>query len=151
MGEAHKPASNAQPSKSVNSTRPDAKAVAQAAVNIVIVEDQSILALELESVLISSGYNEVRIFSDADSCQASIVDDDTISPELAILDINLGSTTSYDLAENLFEQGVQIVFLSGYDEKFGRPELLQSAPRLQKPVDTNELLHLLSQLGIKKS
>ena len=122
----------------------------QTFVNIVVVEDNSILALELESTLISNGYSGVRIFGDAASCEESIQDDESISPELAILDINLGSTTSYAFAEKLSEQGIQIIFVSGNDENFTMPETLRSAPRLRKPVDTNDLLHLLSQLGIKQ-
>ena len=123
---------------------------ANANANIVVVEDQSVLALELESLLMSHGYNGVRIFSDADSCQASVLADESISPSLAILDVNLGGTTSYDLAERLLASGVQIIFVSGYDDKFNMPESLRSAPRLRKPVDTDDLLQILSDLGIKK-
>ena len=105
-------------------------------VNIVVVEDKSILALEMESLLTSNGYPGVQIFNDADSCQAAVLDNRSISPELAILDINLGSTTSYDLAEKLKAQGVQIIFVSGHQEPRNMPESLSSAPRLKKPLDT---------------
>ena len=116
---------------------------------IVIVEDHSVLALELESLLVSNGYSKVQIFNDAASCQASILDDKSHYPDLAILDINLGGTTSYDLAVQLSARGVQIVFVSGYDEHHSMPESLRSAPRLRKPLDTNDLLQLLSQIEIK--
>ena len=108
------------------------------------------MALELESLLTSNGYNGVRIFNDADSCQAAVFDNESISPELAILDINLGCTTSYALAERLSARGVQIIFVSGNDEHVDMPESLRSAPRLRKPLETTDLLHLLSQNGIKK-
>ena len=115
-----------------------------------IVEDKSVLALELESLLESNGYSGVRIFNDAASCQASMLDDESLYPDLAILDINLGGTTSYDLAERLSARGVQIIFVSGYDEHHSMPESLRSAPSLRKPLDTNDLLQLLSQIGIKR-
>ena len=147
MGEVSKSAPASRQSKSVKTDFPPAS---QRSVNIVIVEDNSVLALELESTLMSNGYNGVRIFGDAVSCQAAILHDDSISPELAILDINLGTTTSYDLAQELVDRGIQVVFISGHDENFNMPESLSSAPRMRKPVDTNDLLKLLSHLGIKK-
>ena len=146
MGEPSKSASSSSPSKVVGNSvaRP-----AEASVNIVVVEDNSVLALELESTLMTNGFSGVRIVNDAASCEALVLDE-SISPELAILDINLGSTTSYDVAQKLSERGVQIVFISGYDDTFSMPDSLQSAPRLRKPVDTHDLLHLLSELGIKQ-
>ena len=148
LGETGKSAGDTPRSKPGSTKPPEAP---QTSVKIVIVEDNSILALELESTLAANGYSGLRIFNDADSCQTSIFDDESISPELAILDINLGSTTSYDLGEKLLERGIQIVFISGYDENFSMPESLRSAPRLRKPVDSNDLLQILSQLGIDKS
>ena len=147
MGEVSKLAKSAPQPKS-NGT--ELQTASQPVVNIVVVEDKSILALELESTLISNGYNGIQIFNDADSCRVSIFDDESTSPELAILDINLGDTTSYTLATKLIERGIKIVFVSGYDEQFDMPESLRSVPRLPKPVDTNDLLQLISLLGIKK-
>ena len=157
MGEVKADASVADESSMLTSNDSQPKPVrdklqqsSQPDVSIVVVEDKSLLALEMESILLSNGYSGVQIFSDADSCQTSILDDETCSPDLAILDINLGDSTSYDLAERLSARGVQIIFVSGYDDQTSMPESLRSAPRLRKPVDTKGLLQLLSQLGIEK-
>ena len=114
---------------------------------IIVVEDDTLLAIELESLLISAGYNEVLIFNGTDSCWSSIFAESNRLPDIAVLDINLGITTSFSLGKKLKENGVSLIMASGYDEAIKIPDFLADVPRLRKPIDSQELLQLIAAAG----
>ena len=59
-------------------------------------------------------------------------------PELAIVDINLKQETSYGLIDELHEQGVQIIVISGYAAPSVSTDNV--AATLQKPFSGSELI-----------
>lgn len=54
-------------------------------------------------------------------------------PTVAMLDINLGDSTSYLVADKLSEQGIPYLFASGYGEQAQLPERHKDSLVLQKP------------------
>ena len=111
--------------------------VAMDSKTILLVEDNMVLAMELESMLRQMGCPEVHAagtLSDADDMVASTDFD------LAILDMNLSGETSFGLAERLAGRGVPVIFISGYGTAFPVPESMRHARRLAKPVDRNRLI-----------
>jgi DNA-binding NtrC family response regulator len=59
-------------------------------------------------------------------------------PKLAIVDVNLNQETSHDLIDELHEQGILVIVISGY----GAPTVSQGsmAAFLQKPFRETELI-----------
>ena len=110
---------------------------------IIVVEDNTLLALEMESLLVSAGYNKVMLFNSIASCRNKIFEEPSQLPDIAILDINLGEMTSFSLGEELKEKGVSLIIASGYDEGLEIPDSLAEVPRLRKPIDDHKLLQLL--------
>ena len=113
-------------------------------VKIIVVEDNTVLAVELESLLVSYGYHNVTLFNGVESCQNTCLGEAGELPDIGIFDINLSGTTSFALAEQLSEKGVSLIFASGYDVGVETPASLVHVPRLRKPIDNQELLLLLS-------
>jgi DNA-binding response OmpR family regulator len=60
-------------------------------------------------------------------------------PDCALLDINLKGQMVFELAEELVERGVPLVFTTGYDASF-LPIHLRVMPCLRKPIDARELV-----------
>lgn len=109
----------------------------------VVVEDNMVLAMELEQQLLNIGFGSVRAFADQQSC---LQDDQTYDANIAILDINLGDTTSYELADKLVASGVPLLFASGYRNHHKIPEGLAAIPRLTKPIDQKNLEEMVQGL-----
>jgi DNA-binding response OmpR family regulator len=63
----------------------------------------------------------------------------------AILDINLGSGPSFEIADRLRAHNVPLAFLTGYDRS-SIPEEYAEIPRAEKPVVEAKLLALLIKL-----
>src|SRR5258708_3544266 len=63
---------------------------------------------------------------------------DPLRPDFMLLDVNVGGEMSYQLADALVERGIRFLFVTGYNS----PSVLgkyKDHPRLEKPVDFNEL------------
>ena len=101
-----------------------------------IAEDNLILAMELEDILLSNGAESVDV-------AANLSDGKTIAMEseldFAILDVNLGSSTSFPIAEILAERGVPFGFATGYGEQLKLPKSLGERRCVAKPYDRDAI------------
>jgi len=78
---------------------------------VLIVEDSYLLALTLEDMLTDSGADVVGIAPSV-AIALKAMEDHTI--DIACLDINLGSETSFPIADALALRGIPFVFVSAY-------------------------------------
>ncbi len=60
-------------------------------------------------------------------------------PDVAVLDFNLGSETSEEVADDLIEQRVPFVFATGYGDNVMIPERFRHIPIVRKPVNRSAL------------
>jgi two-component sensor histidine kinase/ActR/RegA family two-component response regulator len=102
---------------------------------ILVVEDESLLAMELEQLLQSEGYSIVGPFSSLARAAESALREPI---DLAILDTNLNGEMVYPLADNLSARGIPFIFLTGYGAS-DLPERFRAAPRIAKPYDPGAL------------
>ena len=106
-----------------------------AELRVLLVEDEGGVALLLEAMLEELGCeiaNSVaRVARAFEAVEAGAFD-------LAVLDVNVGGETSFDLARLLIERRTPIVFSTGYGAS-GLPEDLRSLPVLSKPFSLEGL------------
>ncbi len=94
--------------------------------NVLIVEDQLIIAETLKQMLIDLGYQCVAIVDSFDQGKIAVQSDNF---DLAILDINLeGGREGIQLGEQCFKLGKPFLFLTSYSD----PETVQAA-KVAKP------------------
>lgn len=105
--------------------------------DVLIVEDNMIIALDAESALMRAGIESVRVASSVAQAMQAI---STRAPEFALLDINLGRETSFVIAEHLAALGIRFVFTTGYGEDIAFPPKLLGVPRVRKPYTGETLL-----------
>jgi two-component SAPR family response regulator len=79
---------------------------------VLIVEDSYLLARTLEDMLIDAGADVVAI---APSVAIALQAMEQHTIDIACLDINLGSETSFPVADALAMRGIPFVFVSAYD------------------------------------
>lgn len=104
---------------------------------VLLVEDQLIIALDAETILSDLGVGSVETAPSVAEALAAL---SRFAPDLAILDINLGSNTSWPIADELKRRGVPIVLASGYGDLGNIPGHWASLPTLRKPYDREMLL-----------
>jgi DNA-binding response OmpR family regulator len=65
--------------------------------------------------------------------------------DLALLDIDLRGEIVTPVAESVLLHDKPLIFLSGYGDEKVLPAHLRALPRLEKPVDSDELLALIER------
>ncbi len=101
-----------------------------------VVEDNLVLAMEVERLLIDMGIESVDTVPNVELAKAAI---EKVQYDCAVLDINLGSDTSFEIAVSLRDTGTAVVLASGYDSKYKLPEALVDVPRIVKPIGRVEV------------
>lgn len=108
---------------------------------VLLVEDQMLIAMDAEMMLASAGIETVITASSSSDALAKLRN---FAPDVAMLDINLGSDTSVPVAEELERRGIPFVFATGYNERNAMlPEHLLAVPVVRKPYDTATLVDAL--------
>lgn len=109
--------------------------------SILVVEDQVLIAMDLEECLARLGASDVRLSPNTAEARDAL---QAFAPDAAVLDFNLGSETAEALADDLVASGVPFVFATGYGDNVMIPQRFRHVPVVRKPV--NPIL-LAAKLG----
>jgi CheY-like chemotaxis protein len=108
---------------------------------VLVVEDEFLIAWDLELLLERHGW---RVLGPAASvAQALRLLDGGGTPDVALLDVNLGGELVTPVAEALRARGVPFVLASAYDRLDLVAPALAGAPNVGKPTDEGRLLTAL--------
>lgn len=110
--------------------------------DVLIVEDDAIIALDFEDTIIGFGVKRVR---SAGSVSRALRLIEERAPDFALLDVGLASEKSFAVAERLQAMKIPFVFITGYSREFGLPPALNGTPMLPKPCTTDLLEAALRQ------
>ena len=114
---------------------------------VLIVEDEFLIAMDLQMLLESFGW---RVMGPAATVQAALQLLKEELPAVALLDVNLGRELVTPVAQALVDLGVPFAITSAYDkpEQFGG-EILAGVPNIGKPVAERRLMATLEKLTQK--
>jgi len=112
--------------------------------SILIVEDEAIVAMDLEAMVKDLGYDVFGTFASVSDTLAGL---ERGTPDMAIVDMNLAGHSSLPIAEALSARGVPLVFATGYVDLGELPEPLATAPRLSKPISEKDLVRTIAELA----
>jgi PAS domain S-box-containing protein len=110
---------------------------------ILVVEDEALVALQLQSDLESAGY---RVVGPARSLERGLELAVEEGIDAALLDVSLGRNTSAPIAEALIARKIPLAFVTGYSDRTMLPAGLRSVPTLNKPYVADEIRALLGRL-----
>jgi CheY-like chemotaxis protein len=113
---------------------------------ILVVEDESLVAMLLETILEDMGCATLGPVSTIDEALAVIADGSAFDG--ALLDVNVAGKEVFPVAAALKERGVPFVFSTGYGEG-GLPEEWRGHPTIQKPFTEDAVQQALMRvLGV---
>ena len=98
--------------------------------DVLIVEDDPIIALDFEEMILGFGVKTVRV---AGSVSRALKMIDERAPDFALLDIGLVKEKSFAIAERLDALGIAFAFVTGYSSDVALPAAFAERPRLPKP------------------
>ena len=108
--------------------------------DVLIVEDDPIIALDFEDTILGLGVSQVRTAGNVARALEMIAER---APNFALLDVGLISEKSFAIAERLEALQIPFVFVTGYGADVGLPAAFARQPRLPKPCPTDALAAVL--------
>ena len=109
---------------------------------VLIVEDDALIGLELETVLEDAG---MEVVGPAHSVDAALASTAERKPDAAILDVNLGGEEVFPVADALAGAHVPFLFLTGHSASIV-PTRHQDRPMLAKPYQPSDVVRAISLL-----
>lgn len=128
----------------MSSTGLDRTADALSGRSVLVVEDETLVAMLVEDTLLDAG---ARVVGPVATVAAALEALGRERPDLAVLDMNLAGETSEAVADALVEQGVPFVVASGYGPG-GVAERFGTRPVLSKPYAPEDLTAALVALVV---
>ena len=110
--------------------------------DVLIVEDDAIIALDFEDTILGFGVKSVRRAASVAKALEMIADR---APDFALLDVGLVHEKSFAVAERLETLKIPFVFVTGYGSAAAFPAAFAHTPRLPKPYSTDALRALLKR------
>lgn len=107
---------------------------------VLVVEDESMVALLVEDMLEGLG---CEIMASASSVAAALRLLTEISPDFALLDVNLAGERVFPVAAALADKKVPFAFATGYGGG-GLPEEFRDRPVIGKPFQLQQLADVVS-------
>jgi DNA-binding NtrC family response regulator len=108
--------------------------------DVLIVEDDPIIALDFEDTILGFGVKSVRTAANVAKALDMIAER---APDFALLDVGLVREKSFAVAERLDALKIPFVFVTGYGAVGAFPAALSGRPRLPKPCPTDALEAML--------
>jgi CheY-like chemotaxis protein len=104
--------------------------------DVLIVEDDPIIALDFEDTILRLGVKTVRTAGTVSRALQLI---EERAPDFVLLDIGLVREKSFAVAERLEPLGIPFAFVTGYSTDVALPAALANKPRLPKPCTSDAL------------
>ena len=114
----------------------DSRLAALAGLSVFVIEDESLVLVNLEDMLEELGCRLVGPAMRLDQAEAML--EQAAAADIAILDVNIGGRAVFPFAEKLAGRGVPLVFATGYGRD-GLPPEWQDATVLGKPYTFDDV------------
>ncbi|OJF90585.1 HWE histidine kinase domain-containing protein [Pararhizobium antarcticum] len=112
-------------------------------IKVLLVEDQLLIAMDVESMLGDNGIDDIVIASSAADALNRL---SSRRPDVAVLDVNLGIGTSLPVALELTRLKVPFLFATGYGDSSILSADFAGVPVIRKPYESTTLVSAIQQL-----
>lgn len=115
---------------------------------VLLVEDESLVAMLLETILEDMGCTTVGPAASVDEAMAMATDG--LHLDAALLDVNVAGHLVFPIAEALKARSIPFVFSTGYGEG-GLPDEWRGQPTIQKPfTEATVRAALMKAMGVEQ-
>jgi len=109
--------------------------------SILLVEDETLLAIDMEVILSRAGF---RVIGPAPTLEAALAHIRDETPDITILDLNLGRQMVFPAADTLADAGLPFIILSGHSHEVVPPRH-RDRYFVAKPYNPETLLRTVQQ------
>ncbi len=110
----------------------------------IIIDDEQ-LTRELIKEILTSEFLGIEIVGEADNYQSAIDLIETTSPELMLLDINLGNRTIFEVLEQVPNIDARLIFITAYSDYAVKAIKFSAFDYILKPIIPSELIKAVNK------
>jgi CheY-like chemotaxis protein len=110
--------------------------------SVLVVEDDILIAMDVQTMLVAGGY---RVIGPVSSVEAALATVEAQKLDVALLDVNLGREMVFPVADALAAAAVPFVLVTGHSTGIP-PAQHRGRPILTKPFQQHNLLAMLSRV-----
>jgi len=114
---------------------------------VLVLEDSLMVAMDMSEMLKSIGVKDVQTYPSVSQAKRGLA---SARPNMAILDINLRDTLSFEFAEILDSEGIPFCFASGYSSNYTIPDAFKQKAILTKPVKIEILEDTIKAMYVRE-
>ncbi|PKP92095.1 MAG: two-component system sensor histidine kinase/response regulator, partial [Alphaproteobacteria bacterium HGW-Alphaproteobacteria-16] len=111
--------------------------------DVLLVEDSLIIALDAEDIFARLGADNVTTAASVEAALDLIA---ASPPTVAMLDINLGNTNSFTIADDLLKRNIPFMFATGYGEQAKFPDQHRGRTVVQKPYTIENIARAMADM-----
>ena len=115
--------------------------MASRSASVLVVEDEALIAMDLQALLEEAGY---RVLGPANTIAAAMALLAGQEPDVALLDVNLGRSDVFGVANELAARKTKLIFLTGHTAQ-KLPQAHRHRPLVAKPYLPHVLLQAVQQ------
>lgn len=112
---------------------------------VLVVEDQSLVAMEIEHILTDRG---CKVVGPASTVEAALRWVKTRQIDGALLDVNLQGKDVLRVAEELEKRGTPFILVTGYPSRATDVPIMRAARRIKKPFVPNDLVAAMAEVFV---
>lgn len=109
---------------------------------ILLVEDEFLIAMDVEQLCRESGAADVRVVANRDELGAALLDD--FDADAAILDVKISGAWTVDFARLLRDRDIPFIFATGYSDLEALFDDFSGVPVIGKPYTGMEVIEALA-------
>lgn len=111
--------------------------------SILVVEDEALIAIDIEIMLEDNGY---RVFGPAGSIESALRLLEDVRPDVAMLDLNIRGRSVAPVAQRLQDLRIPFVIASAYNsfDDYGG-DILSGIENIGKPISEHRLIETLDR------
>ena len=110
---------------------------------ILILEDEYLIAMDVEQLCRDHGAEDAILIGDIDTLEAELAGRRF---DVAVIDAILNGKSTLDFARRLHERNIPFVFATGYDDAAERFEDFPGVPVVGKPYGGQELIKAIASV-----
>lgn len=110
---------------------------------VFIVEDDPFIAIDLQDAIEDAGFD---VIGPVATVQSGLRKLENARPDIALLDYNLGSETSAEIARRLKDMNIPFIFASGQIDKVITDDVPESVALIPKPFLIETVLEIVKRL-----
>lgn len=111
--------------------------------SILVVEDESLIAMNLETILEDLGYSVIGPIMTVRDLEKAL--SGQLAADAAILDVNIAGERIFPYARELRDRGIPLLFASGYGAS-GMSEDFAHFPVVAKPYTEEQISDMLERI-----